>query len=437
MDEINYDFIFLIISSDDLECYSKMRLYAKQYLSLFKDKIKFFFIELRNDLDVDICEKDDYIFVKGEESIRPGISVKTIESMKYVNENYKYDYLIRTNLSTLWNVNNLLNFKKSLPKYNFAGGFIMFNTFISGTGIILSEDVSIELCKSFLITDEYDDVVISNLIRKLGYSLFNISDYRIEYLTDNNPDKILHTDIENILYYRIKNDKDRNIDLQLFKRIFSSLYNRVMNKLNISLSLLCKNQYPGKDSSDIMEHLQTLYKYSSECDSVFETGVRGCVSSYAFLYGLLNGNTNIRKKLFMNDINVCDINEITEISRDFNIDVKYEWKNNLLLELNESYDITFIDTWHVYGQLKRELDKFSKITNKYIIMHDTTVDGIYGETIRNNWNAEEQSKTTGFSIDEINKGLMPAIEEFLETNTQWYIKEMFTNNNGLTILAKK
>jgi len=199
---------------------------------------------------------------------------------------------------------------------------------------------------------------------------------------------------------------------------------------------LCKNQYPGKDSSDIMEHLQTLYKYSSDCDSVFETGVRGCVSTYAFLYGLLNGNTNIRKKLFMNDINVCDVNEIIEISKDFNIDVKYEWKNNLLLDLNENYDITFIDTWHIYGQLKRELDKFSKITNKYIIMHDTTIDGIYGETIRNGWNAEEQSKISGFSIDEINKGLIPAIEEFLETNTQWYIKEIFTNNNGLTILAK-
>ena len=199
---------------------------------------------------------------------------------------------------------------------------------------------------------------------------------------------------------------------------------------------MCKNQYPGKDSSDIMEHLQTLYKYSSDCDSVFETGVRGCVSTYAFLYGLLNGNTNIRKKLFMNDINVCDVNEIIEISKDFNIDVKYEWKNNLLLDLNENYDITFIDTWHIYGQLKRELDKFSKITNKYIIMHDTTIDGIYGETIRNGWNAEEQSKISGFSIDEINKGLIPAIEEFLETNTQWYIKEIFTNNNGLTILAK-
>jgi len=190
------------------------------------------------------------------------------------------------------------------------------------------------------------------------------------------------------------------------------------------------------NSSDINEHLYTLYKYSKECTSVFETGVRGCVSSWAFLYGLLDGNNSGQKKLFMNDINVCNVEELISISKNLNIDVKYEWKNNLLLDLDSNYDITFIDTWHIYGQLKRELEKFSKITNKYIIMHDTTVDGIYGETIRYRLNAATQSKISGFPVHEINKGLWPAITEFLENNKEWYLKERFTNNNGLTILAK-
>ena len=210
-----------------------------------------------------------------------------------------------------------------------------------------------------------------------------------------------------------------------------------MNLVNERFTLLCKNQYPGKNSTDIMEHLETLYKYSLESNSVFETGVRGCISSWAFLYGLLNNNNNIRKKLFMNDINNCDVNDIIEISKNFDIDINYEWKNNLLLELNDNYDITFIDTWHGYGHLKRELYKFSKITNKYIIMHDTTVDEIYGETIRTGWDAEKQSQETGIPVNEINKGLWPAVVEFLEQNPEWYLKERFTNNNGLTILAKK
>ena len=120
-----------------------------------------------------------------------------------------------------------------------------------------------------------------------------------------------------------------------------------------------------------------------------------------------------------------------------NINVTYEWKKNLLLDFKENYDITFIDTWHVYGQLKRELNKFSKITNKYIIMHDTTVDGIKGETIRNGWDANKQSAQTGIPVHEIRKGLIYAIKEFLRYNPEWYIKEVFTNNNGLTILARK
>jgi hypothetical protein len=197
--------------------------------------------------------------------------------------------------------------------------------------------------------------------------------------------------------------------------------------------LLC-----GDNSGDIHEHLPTLYKYAKECNSVFETGVRGCVSSWAFLYGLIDNQNNSQKRLFLNDINKCDINELLNSANSFNnISINYEWKNNLLLELNEKYDITFIDTWHVYGQLKRELDKFSKITNKYIIMHDTTVDEIYGETIRIGWDPVQQSKDSGFPIDEITKGLWTAIEEFLNNNPEWYIKERFTNNNGLTVLARK
>jgi hypothetical protein len=187
-----------------------------------------------------------------------------------------------------------------------------------------------------------------------------------------------------------------------------------------------------------MEHLPTLYKYAKECDSVFETGVRGCVSSWAFLYGLLDNKSTNKKCLFMNDISVCDVEELLHVSKNFeNINITYEWTNNLLLDFKENYDITFIDTWHVYGQLKRELNKFSKITNKYIIMHDTTVDGIKGETIRNGWDAKKQSAQSGIPVNEILKGLIYAIKEFLHDNPEWYVKEIFTNNNGLTILARK
>ena len=194
----------------------------------------------------------------------------------------------------------------------------------------------------------------------------------------------------------------------------------------------------SRDKSDINEHLPTLYKYALDCNSVFETGVRGVISSYALLYGLMQNKNNNTKKMLLNDITQCNLTEFLNISKNLDISINYVWKNNLeiVFEENETYDLVFIDTWHIYGQLKRELIKFSKITNKYIIMHDTEVDKIHGETIRSGWNAIEQSKQSGFTVEEINKGLEPAITEFLLNNSNWKIKEKFTNNNGLTILEK-
>ncbi len=202
-----------------------------------------------------------------------------------------------------------------------------------------------------------------------------------------------------------------------------------MNKIENKFKTLCATK------SDINEHLSTLYKYASRCESIIELGVRGVISSYAFIYGLLNNNSS-NKKILLNDIDKCDIGELLQITSNLNVDIKYEWINDLDLKIDENYDLTFIDTWHVYGQLKRELEKFSKVTNKYIIMHDTTIDGLKGETIRMKLNAEQQSKITNIPVEEINKGLMPAVNEFLEKNKNWRIKERFTNNNGLTVLEK-
>ena len=191
-----------------------------------------------------------------------------------------------------------------------------------------------------------------------------------------------------------------------------------------------------KQESDINEHLPTLYKYATQCESIIELGVRGVVSSYAFVYGLLNNNSS-NKKILLNDIEQCNISRLLQLTNHLKIDIKYEWVNDLDLEIKENYDLTFIDTWHVYGPLKRELEKFSKVTNKYIIMHDTTIDEIDGETIRrDDMNAEEQTLESGIPLNEINKGLKPAIDEFLENNSNWKIKEVFTNNNGLTVLEK-
>lgn len=186
---------------------------------------------------------------------------------------------------------------------------------------------------------------------------------------------------------------------------------------------------------DINEHLLTLRAYAGECDSILELGTRGCVSAWAFALGMLEGGGDNRV-LIVNDITSCDVEELEEAIALTSLTFKKYWQNDLTLELGCNIDLVFIDTWHVYGQLIRELEKFSKITNKYMILHDIESFGYMGEPM----NSEDVRKVMikyGMSLEEVTMGLMPAVNHFLEKyGHEWTIKEVYTNNNGLLILEK-
>lgn len=179
--------------------------------------------------------------------------------------------------------------------------------------------------------------------------------------------------------------------------------------------------------SDIYEHLPTLRFLASQCSTVVECGVRDVVSSYALLYGLPSNG-----KLFM-----VDPYKSPNIEPFLSLDSRASFvhESDLTCPLIET-DMLFIDTWHVYGQMKRELERWNSSVRKYIVMHDTDVDAVYGETIRMGMNGEQQSKDTGIPLEEIHKGIIPAIDEFLKSHPEWKIATQYYNNHGLTILSR-
>jgi hypothetical protein len=65
------------------------------------------------------------------------------------------------------------------------------------------------------------------------------------------------------------------------------------------------------------------------------------------------------------------------------------------------------------------------------VFHDTTTYGRSDEPT--DWQTPEIMENYK---EEEKKGLMPAIEEFLNENKEWYIYRQYTNNNGLTILKR-
>jgi hypothetical protein len=189
-----------------------------------------------------------------------------------------------------------------------------------------------------------------------------------------------------------------------------------------------------KTNSDINEHLHILKKYAEECSHIVECGVCGACSSYAFAEGL-RGRVNTT--LIQYDINYNDkIGEFINNCKTENINNIFYLESDIKCKRQQT-DLLFIDTWHVYGQLKRELEYWNTYVHKYIIMHDTTVDEWEGETIRSNMDYNKQSAETGIPVDEIMKGLWPAIDEFLLLHPEWVLHERYINNNGLTILKRQ
>jgi len=178
--------------------------------------------------------------------------------------------------------------------------------------------------------------------------------------------------------------------------------------------------------SDINEHLPTLRKYAEECESVVEMGVRGIVSTWAFLSAK-------PKKLISLDLSHPssfggNLEEVIQLSLENGIEFEFVEKSSLEYEMSNA-DLLFIDTWHDYLQLKKEMFRHHTKVNKYIILHDTTTFGYIDESFYDEY---------GNSRPETNlpKGLYPAVDEFLFANKEWRLWEKKSNNNGLTILKK-
>lgn len=250
---MKYKYIILIVSCSklsktnpyiySLEKFQILKQYQKSYLDNFKDSIKFFFIEYKEDISDDIIEIDDFIFIKGsEEPIIPNFLVKSIKAINYIKIKYDFDFILRTNLSSIWNIPRLLSLYDNIPKTEFFGGHVVFNDFITGTGLFISKDLLEKLLKintnSFSVTE---DVAISRHMKHNGVRMSYLNDltnYKWNYqIIDTNVDDINsphhinnnleinnNTYIDDILYFRVKNDTCER-DLEITRKIIKKIYN--------------------------------------------------------------------------------------------------------------------------------------------------------------------------------------------------------------------
>ena len=189
--------------------------------------------------------------------------------------------------------------------------------------------------------------------------------------------------------------------------------------------------------SCIHEHLPTLRFYAEKVDTVVEMGVRGVVSTWAFLSGLAIGrNDSGVRSLIGVDSEACEYGQPMHLGPAVGIDVRFVKGDSAKVTVPPR-DLLFIDTWHIYGHLKRELSAHHATTSRYIILHDTTVDAEGGEALRSKQDVEAMMSLSGYPREEIERGLWPAVLEFLADHPEWEIEKRYVNNNGLTVLARK
>ena len=219
--------LVLIMSSSNEPIYAEMKRISQIYYQLFATELTYFFMEFR-DQEEEAVEDGTNLYLKGTESITPGLYLKTMKALQYVQSNYEYDFILRTNLSSFFNFRNVLTYLSEKPTANFAGGFTVF-WFTSGTCIFFSRDVGEKLTSDIRYDDNTpDDVLISRLLDEKQIPRHNLSPFEMKYYINNyqeNDVKNLTDDeIQKIIFYRCKNENSREYDLLTFRDLLQRVY---------------------------------------------------------------------------------------------------------------------------------------------------------------------------------------------------------------------
>ena len=234
----NISIINLVLYSNDTE-YDKMYYLTKKYYSRFSN-VKTIYYKFVERLANDYKLTDDILLIKGTETYIPGILDKTVKAFQYIDKHYEFDYMIRSNISTIIDFDLLTEYLQDHP-IQYGGGLKNIITgdknhpdlekliYASGTSIVFSKNTLKEFLnkKQHIREDLIDDVSIGVLMRDhLQYlQQHYIPENRFIFIPDENGDKSKIVDIikhKEYVFYRNRQD-DRKIDTKQMEIIIDYL----------------------------------------------------------------------------------------------------------------------------------------------------------------------------------------------------------------------
>lgn len=208
--------------------YDKMYEITRKYYSKFYPQVKTIYYLFDESVTNPVL-RNDILFIPGKESYLPGILDKTIKAID-ITKNMDYDYLLRSNISTVVNIKNLLKYLNRHPDVDYGGSWMLEHIkkgfrdplnginddrydglkFISGTGIIMSKKAVKILLenKDKIDYSIVDDVSIGNFFQKNTNIKPNTFNSTLSYYKDLT--KELNSIDLNIIFHRNRTSNREN-----------------------------------------------------------------------------------------------------------------------------------------------------------------------------------------------------------------------------------
>ena len=240
-----YRAVVLVLASDNTPLYQNFRKVYQAYLDV-NPNIKVFLV-YGNQYSF-IPQEHDLVFDDVEENYYPGMITKTIRAFEYVESNYDYDFLVRTNISTFWDFNRLLKRLDKQPKDRcITGSFRQCPIkgggrsphYVSGVNLVLSKDLVQEAIKQqhkLCSLDLPEDWALSQIFIDMGLpprpSIPGAIHF-MEKFTSDDETPILN-EIEaarknNHDHFRIKNESNRDvIDMKVASILLKEYYGKTI-----------------------------------------------------------------------------------------------------------------------------------------------------------------------------------------------------------------
>jgi hypothetical protein len=216
--------IILVLANDD-GLYPEMQQLWRLYMHSHP-LVKSYFIKFSSNVAHVAEVVGDTIFVQGTESFVPGCLEKTLRAIEFVLQNEDFQFIFRTNLSSVVDLNALYHVCIN-TNMDCAGviGYLDNQAFLSGAGMLLSRKVCQDLvCNQHTL--DYglmDDVSIGAFLRNQPYTMTPWRRLDVHCYEDT-PDAITYEMLSSHYHFRCKSDTSQAKTLPLMDRVIRFLY---------------------------------------------------------------------------------------------------------------------------------------------------------------------------------------------------------------------